>query len=81
MAHKIVNGEVVELTQAEIDAKLADEAATQAKLDSTAWIRNRRKAYPSIQDQLDMLYWDQVNGTTTWKDSIAAVKAANPKPE
>ncbi len=40
----------------------------------------RKKAYPSIQDQLDMQYWDSVNGTTTWKDAIAKVKSDNPKP-
>jgi len=39
------------------------------------------RVYPSIQDQLDMQYWDAVNGTTTWKDAIAQVKADNPKPE
>jgi len=39
------------------------------------------RQYPSIQDQLDMQYWDAVNGTTTWKDAIAQVKADNPKPE
>ena len=38
------------------------------------------RVYPSIQDQLDMQYWDSVNGTTTWKDAIAAVKTENPKP-
>ena len=42
---------------------------------------DRVKEYPSIQDQLDMQYWDAVNGTTTWKDAIAQVKADNPKPE
>lgn len=31
-------------------------------------------------DQLDMQYHDAVNGTTTWKDHITAVKNANPKP-
>jgi hypothetical protein len=40
----------------------------------------RSLAYPSIQDQLDMQYWDSVNGTTTWKDAIEAVKTENPKP-
>lgn len=40
----------------------------------------RRKAYPSIQDQLDMQYWDKKNGTTTWVDAIAKVKSDNPKP-
>ena len=41
----------------------------------------RRGEYPPIGDQLDMQYWDAVNGTTTWKDAIAQVKADNPKPE
>ena len=41
---------------------------------------NRVTAYPSIQEQLDMQYWDSVNGTTTWKDSIQAVKDEYPKP-
>ena len=40
----------------------------------------RAAAYPSIQDQMDMQYWDAVNGTTTWKDAIAKVKSDNPKP-
>ena len=38
------------------------------------------RVYPSIQEQLDMQYWDSVNGTTTWKDAIEAVKTENPKP-
>tara|TARA_R110000823_G_scaffold200377_2_gene331393 strand:- start:1150 stop:1452 length:303 start_codon:yes stop_codon:yes gene_type:complete len=41
----------------------------------------RRAGYGSIEDQLDMQYWDQVNGTTTFKDHIAKVKSENPKPE
>tara|TARA_Y100000401_G_scaffold103616_1_gene94769 strand:+ start:538 stop:705 length:168 start_codon:yes stop_codon:yes gene_type:complete len=36
--------------------------------------------YASVGDQLDMQYWDLINGTTTWKDHIAAVKAKYPKP-
>ena len=36
--------------------------------------------YASVGDQLDQQYKDAVNGTTTWKDAIAAVKAAHPKP-
>ena len=41
---------------------------------------NRRRAYASAGDQLDMQYHDAVDSTTTWKDHVAAVKAANPKP-
>ena len=26
-----------------------------------------------------MQYWDAVNGTTTWKDKIASIKAKYPK--
>lgn len=59
----------------------------QTKLDellisynSKAYARNRVAAYPSMEDQADMQYWDAVNGTTTWKDAIDAVKAAHPKP-
>ena len=46
-----------------------------------AHIKPRHNAYPSIAEQLDMQYHDQVNGTTTWKDAIAKVKADNPKAE
>jgi hypothetical protein len=41
---------------------------------------NRREAYGNIGDQLDMQYHDAVDGTTTWKDHVAAVKAEHPKP-
>ena len=36
--------------------------------------------YLPVEQQLDMQYWDSVNGTTTWKDHISAVKAKYPKP-
>ena len=39
----------------------------------------RRAEYPSLEEQQDMQYWDAVNGTTTWKDKIAEVKAKYPK--
>jgi len=40
----------------------------------------RRIAYGDVGEQLDMQYRDAVNGTTEWKDHIAAVKAANAPP-
>ncbi len=40
----------------------------------------REAAYPELVEQLDMLYWDKVNDTTSWKDAIAQVKSDNPKP-
>ena len=57
------------------------QAEMQADFDALDYARNRAsaKGYPSIGDQLDMQYWDQVNGTTTWQDAVAKVKADNPK--
>jgi hypothetical protein len=40
--------------------------------------REKRK-YPPIEEQLDMQYWDSINGTTTWVDIITAIKETNPK--
>ena len=39
----------------------------------------RRKEYGFWGDQLDMQYHDSVDGTTTWLDHVARVKAAHPK--
>jgi hypothetical protein len=39
----------------------------------------RRTTYPSLADQLDMIFHDQVNGTTVWRDTVAAVKSQYPK--
>ena len=42
---------------------------------------SRAAEYPSLAEQLDMQYWDKINGTTTWADAIQAVKDKYPKPE
>ena len=59
---------------------LAKVAELQAEYEANQYQRNRAEEYPSIQDQLDMQYWDKVNGTTNWEDAIAKVKSDNPKP-
>jgi|TARA_R110000824_G_scaffold243261_2_gene431884 hypothetical protein len=56
-----------------------EKTALQTAYDNNEYQRDRVNAYPSIQDQLDMQYWDNVNSTTTWKDAIAKVKSDNPK--
>tara|TARA_R100000808_G_scaffold20907_1_gene45225 strand:+ start:294 stop:632 length:339 start_codon:yes stop_codon:yes gene_type:complete len=38
-----------------------------------------KPGYASIGDQLDMIYKDQLNGTTTWKDHVSKVKSDHPK--
>jgi hypothetical protein len=54
------------------------EAADAATFASTQYQRDRD--YGPIGDQLDMIYRDQVNGTTEFKAHVAAVKSAHPKP-
>ena len=39
----------------------------------------RLEDYHSLNEQLDMLYWDQKNGTTNWQDHITEVKNKHPK--
>ena len=57
--------------------EFSDDDYAQAKIDlgNSKWNEQengyksaRQEAYGSIADQLDMQYWDTVNGTTTWKD-------------
>ena len=48
--------------------------------DPNQYKYDRQQAYASLAEQLDMQYWDRVNGTSTWKEHIDAVKAAHPKP-
>ena len=47
---------------------------------ASAYRRARAEAYASWGDQLDLQYHDLLDDTTTWRDHVAAVKAANPKP-
>ena len=58
----------------------AEKTLLQTEYDNNKYQRDRASAYPSIQDQMDMMYWDSVNGTNTWSDAIAKVKTDHPKP-
>ena len=53
-----------------------DETAVQAYIDAHAYIAKRQQAYPSIADQLDILYH---SGFDAWKSAIQAVKETYPK--
>ena len=72
----------------EWDSENADTQPSDDELNAayTAWKNaneykeKREEAYPDWKTQMDMQYWDSVNGTTTWKDAIAKVKSDNPKP-
>ena len=40
----------------------------------------RQQEYPPIEEQLDMIYWDKMNGTNLWQETITEIKEKYPKP-
>jgi hypothetical protein len=71
-----VKKNIPEPKQADIDAKLIE---LQAEYDAQEYARNRAIVYPSTGDQLDMMYKDTKNSTTTHADAVEAVKTKWPK--
>ena len=51
----------------------------QAEYDAQEYARNRASEYPPIGDQLDMIYKDMKNGTTTHAEAVEEVKTKHPK--
>ena len=87
--HKLVNGIKVDLTAKEIAQRQAEEAAfaeAQANIVPTpAYVSQRKSAYPSIGDQLDML-WHSIDQNPALKsqyfdfyETVKAVKVKFPK--
>ena len=58
------------------DTTPISKADIKAKLNSMAYIDNRKNEYPSIVDQLDDIYHNGIDG---WKTTIKAVKDKYPK--
>ena len=79
--YKQVNNERLEFNESDYTQAITDLANSKFDQQENGYKTARQEAYGSIQDQLDMQYWDGVNSTTTWADHIAQVKADNPKPE
>ena len=78
--YKQVNNERLEFSDSDYDQAITDLANSKWEAQQFGYIEARQEAYGDLGSQLDMMYWDQVNGTTTWKDHIAKVKSDNPKP-
>lgn len=81
---KIVNGVEVQMTDAEIAEVHSQWEAEQEKQALLSYAINRQYAYPSIQEQLDML-WHSVNNGIGLKDSdwfaqLKSVKDTYEKP-
>tara|TARA_R100001163_G_C5044284_1_gene181796 strand:- start:734 stop:973 length:240 start_codon:yes stop_codon:yes gene_type:complete len=78
--NKLVDGILVLMTDEEVAARNAEVATAQAEETANDYKVKRAEQYASWQDQMDMQYWDSVNGTTTWRDHVTKVKSDNPKP-
>ena len=55
------------------------EKKEKEEAEKNKWMQDRIFNYGSIGDQLDMLYWDKVNGTDKWVEHIKAIKKKFPK--
>ena len=62
-----------EISRADIESK---QVELKTDYDAKQYQRDRAKAYPTWQDQLDDIYH---NGVAGWKATIKAIKDANPK--
>ena len=75
--NKVVDGVVVPMTDAEITARNAEVAAMKEYEAANEYKVNRKADYPSIEDQLDDIYHNGIDG---WKATIKATKDKYPKP-
>ena len=72
----VIKDGAVKPTKQELENKIQE---LKTEYNSTQYQRDRAVDYPSLADQLDMQYWDKINGTDNWKQAINAVKAQYPK--
>ena len=62
------------------DSQLASyETAANAEETLNGVLAKRRREYGTWQEQMEMIYKDQKNGTTTFKDHCDKVRSDNPK--
>ena len=69
--------DITQPTDAEIDAEVT---RLQAVYDSQEYARNRKAKYDAL-NQFELISDDAINGTTTHKDAIVAIKSEFPKPQ
>ena len=78
---KQVNNERLPINDSDFAQMVIDCANNKLDVQDNGYIKARELDYASVQDQLDMQFWDSQGNTTTWADHIAKVKSDNPKPE
>ena len=66
--------------QPTVSAIEAAEVEWQTAYDAQAYARKRKAKYNAL-NQFELISDDAINGTTTHKDAILAIKAEFPKPQ
>ena len=72
--------ELMPLTTEETNAVNTVQQQLLSEAAATEYQRLRKAEYDKL-NQYEMMFNDQINGTTTWVDAINAIKAQYPKPE
>ena len=72
----VTNPDVKLPTEKELTDALAKQ---QSDFDAQEYARKREAEYPSIGDQLDMIYKDMKNGTTIHAKAVEVIKTKYPK--
>tara|TARA_Y100001951_G_C11117847_1_gene171122 strand:- start:72 stop:383 length:312 start_codon:yes stop_codon:yes gene_type:complete len=57
-----------------VESDWTDDKWNTVTKNQLSYDEKRKIEYFDIEEQLDMQYWDLVNGTTKWKDHISKVK-------
>ena len=70
------NGDVVVLDESAITTEIA---RLQAEYDAQEYARKRKAKYNAL-NQFELISDDAINGTTTHRDAILAIKSEFPKP-
>jgi hypothetical protein len=71
-----IDTEQTKPTESEVTAKVNE---LQASYDSKEYARKRKAKYDAL-NQFELISDDAINGTTTHKDAILAIKSEFPKP-
>ena len=81
VANAVVNGASADDIEEKVVSTAEYKVLLTAAQPEKTYKDKRREAFAPWGDQLDMQYWDAVNGTSTWRDHVSSVKTAHPKPE
>jgi hypothetical protein len=76
--YQMIDGVITELSAEEHTVRIAERDRAEAVKIVSAYKILRESNYPSVRDQLDMIFHD---GLDEWRKTIQAVKDKYPKPD